>query len=126
MEKTPFIHSRICENEIIYLNTFIKYEGIEWSGSYEANISRIKHLSVEIPSTEGLKELCFVHGSYTDLINGKICVIRDFVEKHILSNGSWSDDQNETCERYCVHLSDGHVVLVLGYTGCGNSKIVYK
>ena len=72
-------------------------------------------------SFKDLRNLCFVHGDIDDLLSGKKCVIRDKVS-FVNSHGYW-DFINE---KVCFHLSDGGVLLYIGYTRNGNPIVVFK
>lgn len=72
-------------------------------------------------SVKDFDQLCFVHGTKKDLLEGKRCVIRDLVQCPN-ENGYWS----HTKEKVCFHLEEGGVLLYIGYTVNGNAIVVYK
>lgn len=70
---------------------------------------------------EDIRNFAFVHGSYEQLCEGKMCVVREFLEQTDCRGIA------RRCEnRACIHLTGGGVLLILGSTSNGNSKIVLK
>lgn len=66
-------------------------------------------------------EADFVHGDFSDLILGKVCVVRNRVFHIVHNRYGWEIVKDNVC----IHLNKG-VILVIGYTNNRNAKIVYK
>ena len=91
-------------------------------GSYGAVIKYLnpKEVSFKI-SKQDFSTFDYVHGSKEDLVTGKRCVIREGVDI-INEHGRREFGRGQ----FCIHLSDGGVLLILGQTQNGNSLVVYK
>ena len=87
-------------------------------------------------SKNDLKSLDYVHGDIKDLLNGKMCVIRDLLLYPITTGTAWWMDNKPTyyyadlmkgcIEKYVLHLTDGGVLIIIGITPNRNAKVVYK
>lgn len=86
-------------------------------------------------SKDDLKHFSYAHGSYKELLAGKVCVIRG-MSIHPWAHGCmwWDDNKDyyypdifeESPEKYVLHLVDGGVLIFIGKTSNLNNKVVYK
>ena len=92
-------------------------------------------MGIEVSKKE-LALFSFVHGNCEQLLNGKMCVVRDLLLYPITSGNAWWRDDKPTyyyadlmkgcIEKYVLHLVDGGVLIITGITPNRNAKVVYK
>lgn len=93
-----------------------------YEGSYGAIIKYLNPKEVSFTlSKKDFSHFDYVHGSEEDLIAGKRCVVREGID--IINEHGHRDFGRG---QFCIHLSDGGVLLILGQTQSGNSIVIYK
>lgn len=82
-----------------------------------------------------LVELSFAHGDISQLLAGKMCVVRGLLLFPMASGEAWwkndkpyyyADLMKGHIEKYVLHLCDGGVLIIIGVTSNCNAKVVYK
>lgn len=93
------------------------------------------NMGIEI-SKKDIQNFSFAHGNIEQLLNGKMCVVRELLLYPITSGKAWWLDNKPTyyyadlikgcIEKYVIHLIDGGVLIIIGITPNRNVKVIYK